>query len=199
MPSLSTFMSMAGEKYKVFRNGEQVSTVEGMQNTEDNTRRKYVGFYPDADIQVGDWITGEVSKNEFFIEDMKTDVVQGKAFQKKGYSLTRAQYEKQQIESGKISHQFNIQNAYGSSFGSSGTVTLNNTFNFEALDQEIEEKGKEDKEELRQMIAEIKELFEDSEKVKKGSLSKFSEVMQKHSWITGAVAKLGLDFMIGQK
>jgi len=91
----------------------------------------------------------------------------------------------------------NIGTAYGSNVGTQGNASITNTFNFEALDREIEEKGKEDKEELRQMIAEIKELFEDSEKVKKGSLSKFSEMMQKHSWITGAVAKLGLDFLIG--
>jgi hypothetical protein len=93
--------------------------------------------------------------------------------------------------------QFNIGSVYGSNIATQGNATITNTFNFSALDQEIEERGGSDKEELRKMIYEIKELFEDSEKVKKGSLSKFSEIMQKHSWITGGISKMGLDFLIG--
>ncbi|MCP3776705.1 hypothetical protein NLX71_26050 [Paenibacillus sp. MZ04-78.2] len=93
--------------------------------------------------------------------------------------------------------QFHIANVYGSNIGTQGNATIENTFNFEVVDRLIEENGGEDKEDLRKMISEIKELFEDSEKIKKGSLSKFSELMQKHSWITGAVSKMGLDFLIG--
>jgi hypothetical protein len=190
-------MKMAGEKYKVIRNGEEIFVAEGMQNTEDNTLRKYVGLYPDTDIQAGDWIIGEVSKNEFYIEDIKTDVIDGRAFQKKGYTLTKVQYQQRNKVNDTVSNQFHIGNVYGSILGSTGNNSINSIFNFEALNKMIDEKGGDDKEELRQMILEIKEMFEDSEKVKKGSLSKFSESMQKHSWITGAVAKLGLDFLIG--
>ncbi|UIO44332.1 hypothetical protein LOY85_09315 [Brevibacillus brevis] len=91
-----------------------------------------------------------------------------------------------ELEKKEASMHFNIGTVYGSNIGTHGTSTITNTFNFEAVDKLIEEHGGEDKEELRKMVAEIKELFEDSEKVKKGSLSKFSEQMQKHSWITGA-------------
>lgn len=102
------------------------------------------------------------------------------------------------IESEKVPHiQFNIQNANGSNIGTQGTAHIENTFNFGEVDQIIEEKGGEEKEELRDMIKEIKELFEDSEKIKKNSLSKFSELMEKHSWISGTVAQMGLGFLTG--
>jgi hypothetical protein len=74
---------------------------------------------------------------------------------------------------------------------------MTNTFNISQVEKEIEQRGGEDKEELKKMMAEIQEMFEDSEKMKKGSLSKFSEMMQKHSWITSSIAKMGLDFLMG--
>lgn len=94
--------------------------------------------------------------------------------------------------------QFHIGTVYGSNIGTQGNATIENTFNFEIVDRLIEENGGEDKEELRQMISEIRELFEDSEKIKKGSLSSYSEKLEKHSWITGAVAQMALGFLSGK-
>gem|GEM_PF-5674032 len=96
------------------------------------------------------------------------------------------------------SMSFNIGTVYGSNIGTQGNSSIKNTFNFDTVDQMIEEKGGEDKEELRKMIAEIKEFFEDSEKVKKGSLSTYSEKLEKHSWITGAIAQMALGFLSGK-
>lgn len=95
----------------------------------------------------------------------------------------------------KSAMQINIGTAYGSNIGTQGDASITNTFNFEKVDQLIEVHGGEDKEELRKMIAEIKELFEDSEKVKKGALEKYSEKLEKHSWITGAIAQMALQFL----
>ncbi|MCM3257030.1 hypothetical protein M3664_04445 [Paenibacillus lautus] len=92
---------------------------------------------------------------------------------------------------------FNIGTVYGSNIGTQGSAHVDNVFNFEKVDQLIEERGGKDKEALKEMIEEIKEFFEDSEKVKKGSLSKFSELMEKNSWITGAIAQMGLGFLTG--
>lgn len=96
------------------------------------------------------------------------------------------------------SMQFNIGTIYGSNIGTQGNAHIDNVFNFDKIDQMIEERGGEEKEELHNMINEIRELFEDSEKVKKGSLSRFSELMEKHSWITGAVSQMGLGFLTGR-
>ncbi|MGG4498525.1 hypothetical protein [Brevibacillus reuszeri] len=198
MTSFKEFIDdLGGEKFKIIRNDLQIAKIDGLETTEKNTKKKYVGFCPDEDIQIGDWIIGVVSGNEFYIEDIKTDVLEGKAFKKKAYYLTKVQFENAQKADANSVH-YNIGTIYGSNIGTHGSANITNTFNFEAVDKLIEEHGGEDKEELRVMVAEIKELFEDSEKVKKGSLSKFSEEMQKHSWITGALSKLALDFMMGQ-
>ena len=67
-----------------------------MPNREKATNRAYVGFYPNTDIKSGDWIRGRVSNNYFFIEDLKTNVIEGKAFQIKGYYLTENEYKKRE-------------------------------------------------------------------------------------------------------
>lgn len=114
-----------------------------------------------------------------------------------GYYLTKVQFEKtQKAETASV--QYHIGTVYGSNVGTYGNASVSNTFNFEAVDQMIEDRGGEDKEELRQIIAEIKELFEDSEKVKKGSLAKYSEKIDKHSWIAGPLAQMALGFLSGQ-
>ncbi|WP_142061498.1 hypothetical protein [Brevibacillus sp. AG162] len=86
---------------------------------------------------------------------------------------------------------FNIGTIYRSNIATHGNATINNTFNFAAVDQLIEEKGGSDKEELRQMIEEIKELLEDSEKVKKGSLAQYSEKIEKTVGSLGELHKWG--------
>ncbi|GED33499.1 hypothetical protein P9G84_10170 [Brevibacillus centrosporus] len=94
--------------------------------------------------------------------------------------------------------QFNIQTAYGSIFSTHGSATMTNTFNFDAVDQMIDEHGGEDKEELKQMMNEIKDLLEDSNKISKGALVRFSEKIEKHSWIAGSIAQAVFGYVMNK-
>ena len=63
------------------------------------------------------------------------------------------------------------------------------------IEQEIEEKGGEEKEELRELLEEVKELIEnmqDSRHIpkKKGLFSKLSNHLEKHGWFYGEVVGL---------
>lgn len=107
---LKSFMSSAGEKFEVFRDDEKVNEVDGISNREKETKRAYIGFYPDADIKIGDWIKGKVSNNLLYIDDIKTQVYNGKPFQLKGYYLSEKEYHKQNEKVEKVT---NIYNLYG--------------------------------------------------------------------------------------
>ncbi|MDW8517593.1 hypothetical protein [Priestia flexa] len=111
MIELGRFMEMGGEKFEVFRNGEKISEVEGLPNREETTQKAYVGFYPSTDIKPGDWIRGKTSNNHFFIEDIKSHIVHGKVFQKKGYYLTEIEYKKSNEEEGKVTIIYNLNGA----------------------------------------------------------------------------------------
>jgi hypothetical protein len=82
----------------------------------------------------------------------------------------------------------------GSVIGTHNTAELTNTFDFRAIEQRIEEEGGEDKEELRQALAQVQRLLERGEYLDRGALSRFSGVMEKHSWFTGSVMQALLGF-----
>jgi DNA-binding PadR family transcriptional regulator len=85
-------------------------------------------------------------------------------------------------------------NVQGSVIGTHNTAELTNTFDFRAIGQRIEEEGGEDKEELRQALALMQRLLERGEYLDRGALSRFSCVMEKHSWFTGSVTQALLGF-----
>jgi DNA-binding PadR family transcriptional regulator len=85
-------------------------------------------------------------------------------------------------------------NVQGSVIGTHNTAELTNTFDFRAIEQRIEEEGGEDKEELRQALAQVQRLLERGEYLDRGALSRFSGVMEKHSWFTGSVMQALLGF-----
>ncbi|AIQ11351.1 hypothetical protein [Paenibacillus durus] len=194
---LKNFMKLSGEKFNIIRNHQIVGTAKGLRNTENNTQKKYIAFDQNTDIKPQDVIIGVVSSDEFYIEDVQSHIYKGTVLQRKAYYITKNQYDRMQHEKQSNSTSFHIENAHNSIIGSQQTASMTNMFNFREIEKEIEQRGGEDKVELKKMVAEIQEMFEDSEKMKKGSLSKFSEMMQKHSWITSSIAKMGLDFLLG--
>ena len=85
-------------------------------------------------------------------------------------------------------------NVQGSVIGTHNTAELTNSFDFRAIEQKIEEKGGEDKEELRRALAQVQRLLERGEYLDSGALSQFSGAMERHSWFTGAVMHALLGF-----
>ncbi|WP_342546649.1 hypothetical protein NST69_17890 [Paenibacillus sp. FSL P2-0089] len=191
-------MKTKQEIFNVYRKNKDIGTLEGIKYNELSTGRSYIVCNTNSDIQPGDILVSQFTKEEICVEDIQSEGLhKGAIFQKKAYYTNK--YDNERLQN-KVQHNvtsFNIGSAQNSVIGNQSNASLVNIFNVVELEREIEQKGDEDKEELRSMINEIKEMFEDSEKVKKGSLSRFSGIMQKHSWITGSVAKLGLDFLLG--
>ena len=90
---------------------------------------------------------------------------------------------------------FNIGTAERSIIGTQTHAQLEANINFENLEIEIEERGGEDKEALRAALRRIEELIQDCDSINRGELADFSEVMEKHSWFTGAMAQALVGFV----
>jgi hypothetical protein len=91
-------------------------------------------------------------------------------------------------------------NMEGSTFNQS-PVGMNNTnsftgdLNFTNVEQRIEnEANEEDKEELRQLVAEVRELLDNGQSANKGFLARWNDKLQKYDWLRGAVAGWLLNF-----
>jgi len=99
-----------------------------------------------------------------------------------------------QQQAAPTSVAFNIGTAERSIIGTQTHAQLEANINFENLELEIEQRGGEDKEALREALKRIEELVEDRDSIRRGELAEFSEVMEKHSWFTGAVAQALIGF-----
>jgi len=193
---LRQFMKKGGEYFTVIREGKKIGEIEGIRNTEQSSKRKYVGFYPQSEIKPGDWIKGNLSNDEYYIVDTDSDIINSKVFQIKGYYETKAQHERR--SENEATSIYNIGNAYGSIIGSQQVPTINNSYNLEEIRDLIKQYGNEDKEELNEMIDTIKAITENNIPVQKGTLGHFSELLAKHSWITGPIAQSIIGWIMGK-
>lgn len=86
---------------------------------------------------------------------------------------------------------FNVGNAYGSIFGTQQHAQiLQPNFEFNTLEKEIEERGGEDTEALKEMVREIRNTLEQQESLGRSRLAGWSELINRHSWIAGPIAQL---------
>ncbi|WP_151737698.1 hypothetical protein [Paenibacillus tengchongensis] len=91
---------------------------------------------------------------------------------------------------------YNFGNVYGSMIGQQVNPSINNISDIQELDHLISTRGGDDAETLRIMISEIREMLESNRDINKSSFLKYSHIFEKHSWITGAIAQLVLNWLV---
>lgn len=180
---LDDMMKLAGEEFEIARNGKK-STVKGAKNRQNSTNRKYIEFFPGTDVKEGDVLIRKISGDEWLVEEIDHHVIEGKLFSVKAFYQTKFEREKPSLQ--PVSYTFN--NSSNIIAGSQAAATLN--VNIGAIEAEIEKNGGTEKAELLAMVMEIKEAFEKQDKLSKGFLVRFSETLEKHSWITSSLIQL---------
>lgn len=169
--------------FQVFRNSQLILTLKGLKNTEKNTNKKYIGFFPNVNIQVGDILINSGIK--YYITDLDTQTWKGQIASLKAYYQTTPP---QASQSG--STIFNISNASNSIIGNQQLSIINNSsFNIDDFKQLIELYGKQDKQELYELVSLLKSCL-DKDDFHKSKLSKFSNLIAKHSWLPTAIAQI---------
>lgn len=128
-----------------------------------------------------------------------------KRYKNGGYvqEVTHQGIHYKEFESAKaVSTQTNIFNApvTGSAIGNAGAITVNNGISIdEALSfiraQDI---STEDKAEAEKMVTYIEALTENEAPLKKGFLTKFSDILAKYHWLPELAMKLLFQYLTGQ-
>lgn len=180
---LDEMMKLAGEDFEIAR-GEERYSVKGVRNTQKSTNRKYIQFYPGTDVKAGDILIRKISGDEWLVVDIDHQTFQGKLFSINAYYQTSFEREKQSVQS--VSYTFNSSSNIIA--GSQTNAVMN--INIGEIEAEIERNGGDDKAELLAMVIEIMEAFEKQNTLSKGSFARFSETLERHSWITGSLVQL---------
>lgn len=178
------FLDQSGHMFQVERNGEIVATLKGLDNHDSVTKQRYIGFLPGSDVKAGDWLIND-QQERYVVTDTQTSYFQSRPSNLKCYCQTQAEYVKQKAQNSVV---FNIGTATGSIIGTQGQATLSYAATIEQMHQKAEAEGGSDKAELEQIIALLEMVVNNQVPATKGLFSRFSAVMERHSWITNSVA-----------
>lgn len=192
--SLKSFMAHGGQKFSIERDGVILYEYMGLINYEEATKKAYVGFYPESDVKPNDWIIN-ASNQRLYIQDVLTEIIFGKPFQLKAFYLTAVEYSSLKPSASTV---FNISNATGSIIGTQQYATLNYADNISDARKRINKENSDDKEQLSQVINLLEMVVNNQVPPSKGLFSRFSETMERHSWITGTIAGAVLSWLLSQ-
>ena len=180
------FLKRHGIDMRIERNGEIISTIPGLPNRETATNRKYVGFRPGTDIKVDDVVITPANER-LYITETQASYFQKHQEEIKAFYMTEAEKHRKEIEQ-RQSNVYNIGTAYGSVIGPANTATINYKTNFQELRERAALENAPDKEQVQKLIDLVEMIVNGQVPPQKGLLSRFSETMERHSWITSAVA-----------
>ena len=180
------FLKRHGIDMRIERNGEIISTIPGLPNRETATSRKYVGFRPGTDIKVDDVVITPANER-LYITETQASYFQKHPEEIKAFYMTEAEKHRKETEQ-RQSNVYNIGTAYGSVIGTANTATINYKTNFQELRERAELENAPDKEQVQKLIDLVEMIVNGQVPPQKGLLSRFSETMERHSWITSAVA-----------
>jgi hypothetical protein len=180
---LNTTMKLSGEDFEINRDGKMI-VIKGVKNRQKATNRQYIQFYPGTDVRAGDVLIRKLSGDEWLVVEIDHTAIQGKLFSVNAFYQTSFEREKLSVPS--VSYTFN--NSSNIIAGNQSSAIMN--IKIGEIEAAIEKNGGTEKTELLAMVMEIKEAFEKQDKLSKGFLARFSETLEKHSWITGSLTQL---------
>lgn len=189
------FLDTRGDDFSIERNGSITSTFKGIFCGKDYPSTIQLVSY--ADVIENDWLTHISTNKRYFAENVKPLSQANETLGWMVEYLTEPEYEKS--ISKKDSSTFSIGNIYGSAIvGNYNKATINNGYNLNEIRSLISSKPSEEQDELNKLIDRIEIITEDNQPVSKGTLTKFSDLLAKHSDIAIAVGSALTSWLAGK-
>lgn len=188
MSFMESFLKEHGIEYTINRNGS-IHTEIGLPNSIDGD--KCICFYPNADIKPLDALTNPAG-DEYCISDVET------VFHEKTPAYLKAAYRSKENATKNEQTIFNIQNAYGSVIGNRNQATVNYNSTLQELKERVSQEASSDKNDMEKIISLLEMVVNNQVPASKGLFSKFSEVMERHSWLSSSVAGTLLSWLLAQ-
>lgn len=176
MSTLDDFIKFEGETFFVERTKQ---TLSGIRT--DNT----IEFYPDSDIKASDTVILTSTKERFHIVEVKSVHFLGEIDHISAKYLTETAFKKDKVKNTSTTI-FNISNATNSVIGTNPIG--NYTYGFTDIEKLIQRKAP-NSHEFDAFLAVLKNTLE-TERCPKGILANFSDLLQKHEWLSSPIAQL---------
>lgn len=180
------FLKPHGINYTVHREGEPQRIERGLPD------KGYIMFRPGTDIKALDVLENPVGE-AYYVVNTETEFAYQKPHFLKAFYQTQQEHNTVKQVSGPV---FNVQNAYGSVIGTNNQATINYNSAISELKQAVSADTSADKEQLEKIVSLLEMVVNDQVPPSKGLFSKFREVMERNSWITGSVANALLSWLL---
>ncbi len=161
--------------------------------------RKYpstIQLIENVDIQDGDWLIHSPTGRRYYAEKTRPISEQGEIVSWMVEYKSESEYKNSQ-QNRSVSN-ISIGTISGPSIiGNQQNATLNFGTNVEDIAQLIAGKPASDMPQLCELVAELKRIEESGEKLEKGKLSKFSDLLKKHSDLLVALGGWAVKLLTG--
>lgn len=188
MNIFDTTLKKTGQTLTVIRNNVTLNTYIGAPNHE----KTAYDFYSDADIKIGDWLVNSCN-SKYFVKNVELKRMRDNVVLR---AFIIPEWDYKNIYKDQTINNFNINTANNSVIGTQSNFTFNVNTELEKLTQQINNSDSPDKEELLQLISELKTIISSDKPLKRGMLSKFSSVLQRNSWVTSPIATAVLTLLM---
>ncbi len=185
-------MEKVTDIFSIERDGKQVASARGFfcgknyQNT--------IQLVENADIQDGDWLVHSLTGKRYFAKQAKPFSMDGEILYWMVEYLTESDFQK----SSKSQTQINIGTVSGPAIiGNQQTATMTVGTSIEDIAALIATKPAADLPELCELVAELKKLEANGGAIEKGRLSKFSDLLKKHSDLLIALGGWAVKLLTG--
>ena len=190
---MDAFFDSHGVTMQIERNEKIVAEAIGLPNHEKATGKAYIGFRSGTDIRTGDVIINP-AKDRLRVVHIENSYFHKQVQQNKVFYQSEQEYLLKQSQ--QSSTVFNIGTAYGSVIGNYNTATTNYQTCLSELHTRVAAESSPDKEQMEKLINLVEMIVNDQIPVQKGILSKFSSLMERHTWLSGSVASTLLGWLI---
>lgn len=180
---LTNMIDRVGKTFSIIRSGVNVGTTKGIY---DGSKDSFA-FPVNADVKVGDTLNSEYGES-YLITKIQVLTERGKPHHKEAKCK-----DQNEIDLAPQQAVFNIGNVSNSVVGNHNTVSFHQTV--DSIRKQVEQSGEEDKNELNEIVDLLEKILQNQEPIKQGMFSKFSSVMEKHSWLSGSVMSALLGFL----
>lgn len=173
-----------GKTFSVVRSENLLGTVKGIYDSQRGT----IAFSSDADVCVGDILNSDFGES-YRLTKVETLMERGNPHHIEAKCVD--QNEQQESSTQSI---FNIGTVNNSVVGNGNFVSVSATV--DSIRSQIAEKGKEDQQTLNEVVDLLEKILNNKEPVRQGMFSRFSSVMERHSWFTSALSSAFIGFLL---
>lgn len=180
--------------FHIEREGLQIASAHGFFCGKEHPSS--IQLVENVDVRVGDWMIHKLTGNRYFVTEARPISMEGQIAD--WMVKYQSEYDWKKEKAAQNIASINIGSVSGTAIiGSQHSASINVGYTADDITKLLANKPASDMPLLVELISLLKEMEAKDEPIKKGALSKFSDLLQKHSDLLVALGGWAVKLMVG--